>query len=212
MGAAFNGPCDANIFQNSYDGTYTDILCRTLNSTCHTQAWSGIGISCYYGDPNGQPCDPAAEYTQNMPNTFLYSIAALRETGDASALWDFSQYVPDLVLMNLGTNDWSRGRADNATFQAIYVQTYLQFLANITQVYYKRPSLPLFLAMGPLSMEPLAAVQQVVSAWNARGGNATLLALPAPGLPIGCAGHPSPSMHAYMATTATPVIKQVMGW
>lgn len=54
MGARFAGPCDANQYQNSWDGTYGDLICTNLTANCNVVAWSGIGIECYYG----ADCDP----------------------------------------------------------------------------------------------------------------------------------------------------------
>jgi hypothetical protein len=208
MGARFAGPCAANSLQNTYDGTYGDLLCRNLSAECHTVAWSGIGVLCYYGPG----CDPEVEAPHNMPNTVRFTLGGTRDSVDAADLWDFSSFVPDGILVNLGTNDWSGGRAANATFIGEWVAAYTAFVHALTAGDYSAPSLPVFLAMGPRSLAPSAAVGQVVAAVNAAGGNATFIELATPGAPIGCAGHPSPAMHAAMAAIAAPVIAATLGW
>jgi lysophospholipase L1-like esterase len=207
MGARFTGPCNANNVQNAISGTYTDVICRALNASCNVQAWSGIGVLCYYG-PN---CDPQAEAAHNMPHTYMYTIAGARDSNASAYLWDFLRFTPDAVLINLGTNDASGNRADNTTFWGEWVPAYVSFVQSIAKRY-NNAQLPFFLAMGPLSLTPAPYVQQVVAAVNAAGGNATYLELATPGLPLGCAGHPSPAMHAQMANLSIPVIQQVMGW
>lgn len=208
MGARFAGPCGANTLQNSFTNTYTDLICKNVSGTCITTAWSGIGVLCNYGPD----CNYAAEYTHAMPHTYNYAMGGGRDDTTGAYLWDFSRFTPDGLMINLGTNDWSGGRDNNATFQADYVAAYTNFALNITRSIYKNPSLPLFLVMGPLSLAPSAAVQKVVANVNAAGGNATFIELGTPGLPIGCAGHPSPAMHAQMAAIAIPVVRAVLGW
>jgi hypothetical protein len=209
MGARFAGPCGANSLQNAFSDTYTDLICKNVSAAaCITTAWSGIGVLCNYGPD----CNYAAEFSHAMPHTYNYALGGGRDDTTGEYLWDFSRFTPDGLMINLGTNDWSGGRDSNATFQADYVAAYTTFALNITRTIYKNPSLPLFLVMGPLSLAPSAAVQKVVANVNAAGGNATFIELGTPGLPIGCAGHPSPAMHAQMAAIAIPVVRAVLGW
>jgi len=50
-----------------------------------------------------------------MPNEYPYT-----NYHDKSQLWDFSRFTPDVVCINLGTNDTSTGTADQKRLEKAY--------------------------------------------------------------------------------------------
>jgi lysophospholipase L1-like esterase len=88
--AACPGGIDA--FTNNYLA-YGSVAARTVDADVVTIAWSGIGV---YRNYDGST-------TNTMPVRYPYSIP-----NDATP-WDFSLYQPDVVVMNLGTNDFGSG-------------------------------------------------------------------------------------------------------
>ena len=89
----------------------------------------------------------------------------------------------------------------------------MSFVLNATQIIYKKPSMPVFVAQGPMNNgAPLHdALQVAIAAINAAGGNATYLDLRGPPND-GCGGHPGVAGHAGMAALAIPAISAFMGW
>jgi hypothetical protein len=75
--------------------TYAAITARNLKAQHVVVARSGIGIYRNYGAPKSGSDDC-------MPRMYPYTNFM-----DKSQQWDFSRYQPDVVCVNLGTNDMS---------------------------------------------------------------------------------------------------------
>ena len=91
--------------------SYASITARNLNAQHWVVARSGIGAYRNYGDvKTGSPrsCMPVQyEYTGYALDLKLREEASfLREK------WDFSRYQPEVVCINLGTNDLSTNNYD----------------------------------------------------------------------------------------------------
>lgn len=114
------------------------------------------------------------------------------------------------------TNDFGHNQDNGTAWEAGFVDTYTAFVANITGEYYKRPSLPVFLAIGPgrrsstPRYQPL--VEQVIANVNAAGGSATFLDLQSVNAAGGCDNHPSAAEEPAIAAAAQPQLAKVMGW
>lgn len=80
--------------QNQYY-TYEAITSRNLNAQCLLVARSGIGV---YRNCGGKALGDKGI----MPDVYPYTLFGTR-----GEKWDFSRYTPDVVCINLGTNDTS---------------------------------------------------------------------------------------------------------
>lgn len=80
--------------QNQYY-TYEAITSRNLNAQCLLVARSGIGV---YRNCGGKALGDKGV----MPDMYPYTLF-----GGRGEKWDFSRYTPDVVCVNLGTNDTS---------------------------------------------------------------------------------------------------------
>jgi lysophospholipase L1-like esterase len=91
--------------------SYASIAARALEAQHWVVARSGIGVYRNYGDvKTGSPrsCMPVQyEYTG-----YAYDLKVRNETSFLSEKWDFSRYQPDVVCINLGTNDLSTNNYD----------------------------------------------------------------------------------------------------
>ncbi len=98
--------------------TYAQQTCRNLNAIAHVVARSGIGVYRSYGGP--KTGTPENVMTTEYEYTNLY---------DRSEQWDFSRYTPQVVCINLGTNDLSTNNYDVKLLK----QAYKKFLRQVRQ-------------------------------------------------------------------------------
>lgn len=141
-----------------------------------------------------------------MPSYYLQTLGGGHYTKD----WDFTRYVPDMLLINLGTNDF--GHDSGPDWEATFTQTYVDFVVNATNRY-KNPKMPVFVAQGPMNCgAPLGnSLNKAIAQINARGGHAVFLNVC--GAPNdGCGSHPGIQGHLQMFEKAKPVIASVMNW
>ena len=95
--------------------SYAALTARSLNAQALVVARSGIGVYRNYDGPkNGNDVNMNTEY----PYTLLYNH---------NIEWDFSQYTPDVVCINLGTNDLSTKNYDIK----LYRNAYLKFIQRV---------------------------------------------------------------------------------
>lgn len=181
--------------------TYAAITARNLHAQHYTIARSGIGIYRNYNGPReGNPdCMPAC-YDQTL-------------FGDTTQTWDFTQYTPDVVCINLGTNDVSTPGYDP---QRLY-QAYADFIATVRHNY---PQAKIVLLTGcMLSGHPLSIVQKALDRITRechRAGDQEVYRFdmtPQTGnLGYGAGWHPSLQQHRRMADELTPFLRELMGW
>merc|ERR1719215_2298633 len=81
----------AGFGQESFALSWPNVICETLGAECSTVAWSGMGLvrNCCGGE------------------TFMPEIWERTLATDSAAQWNFSSWVPDALVVNLGTNDGS---------------------------------------------------------------------------------------------------------
>ena len=118
---------------------------------------------------------------------------------------------PQAVIIGLGTNDFYKHNASNATFVAAFVDAYAAFVVDLAMNRLSNGSVAFFLAVGPITDVYGPAVAQVVARTRALGLPVHSLNYMGAALD-GCGGHPGVIGHAQMAAAAQPVIASVMGW
>ena len=96
--------------------TYGQMTARALNAMAYVVARSGIGVYRSFGGP--KTGTPENVMTTEYEYTNLY---------DRSERWDFSRYQPQVVCINLGTNDFSTNNYDVKLFQ----QAFYRFVSQV---------------------------------------------------------------------------------
>ena len=103
--------------------SYASITARNLNAQHWVVARSGIGAYRNYGEAKtGSPrsCMPVQyEYTG-----YAYDLDLRKEASFLKEKWDFSRYQPDVVCINLGTNDLSTNNYDLKLLKEGYQKLY----------------------------------------------------------------------------------------
>lgn len=186
--------------QNIYR-SYEAIAARKLNAQWQVVARSGIGI--YRNNCGKVDGDPAV-----MPA--YYPFANVRMSGKR---WDFSRYQPDVVCVNLGTNDTTHPKWRDDKLQ----EAFKSFVKDIRGHY---PKAKIVLLTGTMIKgERLEAVQKAEQAAiddaRSRGDNNVYRFdfTPSDGsLGYGYGKHPSARQHEKMADELVPFIKKITGW
>lgn len=174
--------------------TYAHLTARRLNADVNVVARSGIGIYRNYGTPTeGSDDTMPLEYDQTM----LYQD---------EPKWDFAQFQPDIVFVNLGTNDTSENKGDMKLFE----ETYAKFLDHLLDVY---PQAQIVLATG--SMMEGERLEKVKSALDNLANDKERVHRfdfsPQTGeLGYGASWHPSTRQHQRMADELTPYLQSLI--
>ena len=191
-------PCPFTAATENHYLSYEAIAARAVNAELYTEAWSGIGVSRNYDGGT----------TDVMPDRYPRTLPER-----ATSTWDFGRFIPDAVVINLGTNDFAKGDP-GAPFQAAY----LKFVSDLRGHY---PSARFFLALGTMlssdDYAKAAAYLNAVIAARATAGDKNLTLLEfglqdgnADGL--GCDYHPSLKTHQKMADKLQAALKADLGW
>jgi len=177
---------------------YGALTSRLLNADPTTVCWSGKGvIRNYGGDTNDMM---PAVYSRILPyNTTL--------------LWDSSKWIPQVVVINLGTNDFSVGIPNKTTFTTAYSS----FVGRIRSQY---PNAHIYCAIGPmLNGDNLISAKDFINTvvtQKKSSGDQKIHFLEFP-MQDGTTGfgedwHPSVKTHELMANQLAAAIRQDLGW
>lgn len=135
--------------------TYANIVSDSLKAQHTSISRSGIGVYRNYDGPK-------TGSAENMPWQYEYTLFNKHDEK-----WDFAKYQPQLVCINLGTNDLS---TDNYDIQ-LYEKNYRMFLTTVRSKY---PDAKIVLLTGPMlgkkeSSEQRAALDRICADANKSG-------------------------------------------
>lgn len=186
------------VYDNAY-ASYASIAARALNAEGRLISWSGFGL--------------IRDYLGNEDNTLPANYH--RITMEGTRDWDFSQWIPHMVVINLGTNDFSNGFIPE---RDRFVEAYKQFILRIRQHY---PHVKILLTLGPLvDGEALSVSRQyikedVVESLRQQGHH-WIYFLEYPHQKTedgyGVSWHPSLRTHELMGNRLAQEIKSIMNW
>jgi hypothetical protein len=178
--------------------TYAAITSRNFNARHLAVCRSGIGIYRNYDGPAEGNSD---NMTNNYTRIFLY---------DENPKYSFEE-TPDLVCINLGTNDFSTTGGDSALF----VSNYLRLIDTI-QSKYTMPDI--LCLMGPMISDPmLSEVREYISfvadsANKKKKGNVYFFEMSQQVGTVGIDYHPTVDQHIKNGMELTAYIKSLKGW
>lgn len=186
--------------QNQYY-TFAAIAARGLNAQCWVVARSGMGI---YRNTLGNPKGDAKNLQAYYPYTLF---------GTDGERWDFSRNTPDLVCINLGTNDTTNPSYDVQLLSDAYVR----FIHTIRGHY---PHATIVLLTGTMvrgkRLEDIQTAQRQAMA-RLRGEGETNVHrfdfTPDDGsLGYGMFKHPNVARNRQMAAELVPFLRKLMKW
>lgn len=186
---------------------YGALTAAALHAQPTVIAYSGKGM---YRNLDGSTKD-------TMPALFGRTLA-----DDSTSVWDFTTPPPDVVVINLGTNDFGMGDP-GAAFESAYVAFLHQLrahYANAAIVCTVSPMLDGASRTASVSYIQGAVVQVngsgdnrvSVASVTGDGGVRPLFDVQLSGNGYGCDYHPSVKTHQLMAAALAPVLRGVTGW
>lgn len=195
--------------QENPEEAYAVLAANAVNADYQLVAWSGIGvITNWVPEDVNEPLEEIL-----MPELYPYRDRRLCERlGLPLAEWDSAQYVPDLIVLHLGTNDDSYVRKI-AERQAYFAEKYYAFLEEIHR---KNPQSAILCTLGVLGQNLCEEEERQAARFAAAHPDVRIgyLVLPeqeeADG--IGADFHPSKRTHQKTAALLTQKIKEFMGW
>lgn len=173
---------------------YGALTARHFGADYQCLAWSGIGVWSSRGDTN------------NVMRTRYGTILPWAP----HSTWDFAQWTPDVVVINLGTNDFAKQDPGEN-----YIAAYAELLKRVRGNY---PNAPIVCCLGPMMWgESLKKNRDDIRAAMERSGLDKLSFVdfgPQDAKANGLGGdwHPSLKTHAAMSKVLIDAVAGVTGW
>lgn len=138
----------------SVSASYPFLTCSALNAQCHYIGWSSRGMYLNYYNSSA-----------TVATLFNYSLATDLD-GGARSLWDFNLFTPNVVIINLGSNDFHNAYINYDDNVNKFIDKYATIMWQIASTY--GPSTTRIVAVcGPMYYdycEPVAAAIEAVYA------------------------------------------------
>ena len=192
-------PATAKTTSNS-DGlhAFAFLTAQNLNAEINIVSASGWGISASrWTSPN----------TINMHDQYKYVDVF------SNVLWDTTQYVPDVIITNFGTNDLSyinaaANEADKNARRENFIATYVDFIVNLQNTY---PNAQIIILYGLMNESGVYADHEEIYS-RAKVLVPSVLMIKINGDAGGYNSHPSLASHKTISDTLTAYIQEQMGW
>lgn len=179
------------------DLSYSTIVPRYFDADYSLIAHSGRGVVRNYGDS-------VRMSAVTMKDKFFQTYDM-----DTLSRWDFKQYTPDLVIINLGSNDFS---TEPHPYRSEFVGAYKEMLRNIRDAYGRVPVLCVY--SSTVNGQVYDYFDQAVREMN--DADIHLLAMPREVMnastDLGAVWHPNYNGQRKMAMVMIPVISTITGW
>lgn len=181
--------------------SYASQVARDLHADYHLISYSGKGVVRNYGDKNRTSPNPMPSY---YDRTCCF---------DSTLKWDFKSWVPQAVVINLGTNDFSTHPYPDST---VFEDAYSQLIDRVRSLY---PGVTVFCVIGPMVEQPCEGyIAKVVKEQQAREGiykDVYFIDIPRDIMNAddwGCDMHPNVFGSMKMADVMVPVMRLWMNW
>jgi len=192
-----------SVNENNYKA-WGAITARNLNAQYSCVAYSGRGL---YMNNNGTT-------TGVMPSVYDRTFP-----DNATPQWDRTKYTPNVIVINLGTNDFSaEAFASKTVNRTAFVNSYISFINKLRDYY---PDATVVCAVGvmmsdyfPVGAQHWTRIKEYVKAvrdhFNTNGDNKVhYFEMSSQLAPYGEDWHPSANTHVDMATRLTQFINSL---
>lgn len=189
--------------------TYAALTAERFGAEYNLISWSSIGV---YSSSCGEEADkPANGWI--MPMLYDYTDIGIENIlGTEPEPWDFKRFVPDVIVINLGTNDssFTRNFPDRI---GEFKKAYGDFLRHIRE---KNPAAYIICALGMMGDELGGRLFPAIDKAVAETGDKKIFSLEldeqrtADG--IGCENHPNEVTHRKAAEKLAEKVSEITGW
>lgn len=182
---------------------------RLLDADYSLVSYSGNGIVSGYTTQGNQV---KAQRVPMFYEEFARSAGSYNGYSVSSTPWDFTRFVPDVVVINLGTNDASYTGNDK-DLQQEYTDAYVEFLKKVRK---DNPDAQIICALGVMGDTLYKAMCAAAENYTAETGDekiSTLHLTAQDGSKNGYAAdwHPTAASHDVAAAETAEMIKSVLG-
>ncbi len=183
--------------------TFAAQAAESLGAERRTVCWSGKGVVQNYGRDTLNP---------TLPMLYRRILA-----GDAKHLWDLSVWTPQVVVIDLGTNDFSHVAPDSTKFHRTYAAFVDSLHAGYPQARFVLVDGPMLSDGYPAGVNALSKLKRhldnVVAEVGRRGIAATHLSLaPQGNLGYGADYHPNLAQASLNGQELANYLRSTMGW
>ena len=190
--------------------TYAYLTAQQLQADYSMVAYSGYGIITGYTE-NDQKL-----ITHLLPD-YYEKVGKSEGKFDDTWLpqdlcWDFNKLVPDLIVINLGTNDDSYTK-DDSDKKTEYAREHIKFLKRVRR---NNPHAPILCTLGIMGDRLYPYIEHAINNYTRVTGDSNITAmkfdvqLEADGYAVHF--HPSRATHSKAAKKLTAHIKELMEW
>lgn len=170
-------------------------------------SYSGHGIVSGY---TTQGKKVAAQRVPTMYEQFARSYGSYNGYCVSAEKWDFSRFVPDIIVINLGTNDNSYTGSDKELVRE-YTDGYIKFLKMVRE---NNPDAHIICSLGVMGADLFPAIETAAEEYTAETGDANISTFrftPQDGSTGFAADwHPTAATHDIAAAELTAEIKKIL--
>jgi len=191
--------CAAAPTNQNVEVTYAVDTAKNVSAEYHIEAWAGKGVVRNWDSTGITDTDPLPLY---LPST----------TGNNLSLkWNWSSWIPNGVVINLGLNDFGHQPVPD---QTTFTNGYLNMIAMIRDNYSSTTEIfTICMAGNPCCQYITDMVNQLKQQGDSHITyveiSYSIFVYPDD---YGCASHPNAKGHQKMANVLIPVIKKQLGW
>lgn len=211
-GYGIEGVWNTDIFNTTQENpweAYAAKTARHFNADFNCVSWSGIGIISAWTD---QEVPNEKEWL--MPNLYKYTDGGLDRGLQLPEfeIWNNSKFVPDLIVINLGTNDDSYTKKIQER-EKIFEEAYYKFLFQVREC---NPSCEIICTLGAMGQNLCPSVEAAVNRYKVAAGDERVhtmfFQVQEESDGIGSDWHPSLKTQDKMSKRLIAKVKEVMGW
>lgn len=210
-GYGIEGIWEKDVFNTTQENpweAYAAKTARYFNADFNCVSWSGIGVISSWTEVD----QPNTEWL--MPMLYKYTDAALDNDFEKEEfeVWNNNLFEPDLIVVNLGTNDTSYTKNIKERIDE-FTNGYYNFLEEIRRA---NPKAEIICTLGVMGQELCPAVESAVNKFKDVTGDMKIythffeVQLESDG--IGADWHPSLKTQEKMSKTLINKIAEVMKW
>lgn len=171
---------------------YASLTAEKLGAEYQLVSWTSIGV--YSNSVKDERTEPDNAWT--MPVIYDYTDKGTDgNLGFEPELWDFSAFAPQLIVVNLGTNDndFTRGIPERTD---AFENCYREFIAHIRE---KNPQAYILCVLGAMGQELCPQVENAVKALGNERISAMRFSVQSEEDGIGSEDHPNAVTHKKMS-------------